>query len=138
MIHVFNFVRYIYRELKCEYARKCILYGFPCEMDFSRLQIPPSMQAPRVCICRLNCSEKNPSHMEIHTKCIYFFVTADGYYMKYICVFQLSGTWYSLTETRQGQGHWTGIVIDMKQTEDGQVLLSTVGARLSDSEHTKH
>ena len=41
-----------------KYERKHILYGFPCEMDFSAL------------VSEETCGEKNQSHMDNHTKCI--------------------------------------------------------------------
>ena len=50
-----------------KYARKCIGYDFPCEMEFSPLfsEIPP-----RLWWNSETCGEKNPSYMENHTKCI--------------------------------------------------------------------
>ena len=49
----------------------CILYGFPCETDFSHHEYPNPT--------RVACDEgeirrqvvRNPSHMENHTKCIF-------------------------------------------------------------------
>ena len=46
-----------------KYAWKCILYGFPSEMDFSPLISESHPRRKRL------GWEKNPSHLENHTKC---------------------------------------------------------------------
>ena len=49
----------------------CIVYGFPCEMDFSHHESP--IPARVACDDRgiLRRVVRNPSHMENHTKCIF-------------------------------------------------------------------
>ena len=46
-----------------KYARRCILYGFPCENWISH-------HCKRLRWDSESCGEKNPSQMENHTKCI--------------------------------------------------------------------
>ena len=54
-----------------KYARKYILYGFPCEMDFSPLVSESQPRRKRQSRWDSDTrGEKNPSHMENHTKWI--------------------------------------------------------------------
>ena len=46
------------------------MYGFPCEMDFSPLISEPHPRRKRLGWDSETRGEKNPSHMENHTKCI--------------------------------------------------------------------
>ena len=68
---IFNFAVYL-AWLKClkVYARKCLLYGFPCEMDFSPLVSESHSRRFAIGRDSETRGEKNPSHMENHTKCI--------------------------------------------------------------------
>ena len=63
------------RDNYVEMDQICILYGFPCEMDFSHhespnpVRIPPESRSDEGGIRRRVV--RNPSHMENHTKCIF-------------------------------------------------------------------
>ena len=47
-----------------KYVRKCIMYGFPCEMDFSPLVTESHPRHRRLGLNSETRGEKTPSHME--------------------------------------------------------------------------
>ena len=70
LIHGLHILGNMFSSIDTYYARKCILYGFPCEMDFSPL-VSESLSHP--CHKWLewesdNSIEKNPPHIENQAK----------------------------------------------------------------------